>query len=88
MDHASAQTTRLDAANSTGDDKSTPDPVEPIGEGIYEGTRLYAEGIGDYLAEADVAKDAAAAAPDSNAEADELKRAETVAAARSRAPGE
>ena len=59
----------------------------PIGEGSYEGTERYAEGIERYLATADVEKDAADAAPDSVEEADAMKLAEDEALSRSRAPG-
>jgi hypothetical protein len=87
MNNASTETSPANGANPRGDDKVKPDPVVHIGEGSYEGTHLYAEGIQNYLAEANVAKDAAEAAPDSKAEADDLMRAEAEAAARSRAPG-
>ena len=67
--------------------KTTTESGAPIGEGSYEGTQRYAEGIESYLANADVAKDAAEAAPDSAQEADAMQRAEEEAASRTRAPG-
>lgn len=81
------QTARPDDDAERGDGALTTDSGAPIGEGSYEGTQKYAEGIETYLANADVAKDAADAAPDSVEEADELKLAEEEAASRSRAPG-
>ena len=66
---------------------STTDSGAPIGEGSYEGTQRYAEGIEHYLEDADVGKDAADAAPASAQEADALLSAEREAASRTRAPG-
>ena len=51
-----------------------------IGEGSYEGTQQYAEGISKYLETADVEADAKAAAPHSAKEAEEMKNAEAEAA--------
>jgi hypothetical protein len=85
--------TEIPKTNRTVDDteegssKSTTDSGAPIGEGSYEGTQRYAAGIENYLAHADVKKDAADAAPDSVQEADALKLAEEEAASRTRAPG-
>jgi hypothetical protein len=67
---------------------ATTESGAPVGEGSYEGTQGYAESIENYLANADVDKDAADAAPRSSDEAALLKRAEAEAASRSRAPGE
>lgn len=58
-----------------------------IGEGSYEGTQDYADGMRKYLREADVAQDAADAAPDSPMQARELKDAEQAAASHTKAPG-
>ena len=66
---------------------ATTDSGAPIGEGSFEGTERYAEGIEHYLAHADVEKDAADAAPHSAQEAAALKAAEIAAASRTRAPG-
>ena len=66
---------------------SITDSGAPIGEGSYEGTQRYAEGIEQYLEDADVGKDAADAAPASAQEADALLSAEREAASRTRAPG-
>ncbi len=66
---------------------STTESGAPVGEGSYEGTRRYAKSIEHYLENADVAKDAADAAPDSSQEEEMLKRAEDEAASRTRAPG-
>lgn len=81
------QTARPDDDAEQGNSKSSTDSGAPIGEGSYEGTQRYAEGIENYLAHADVDKDAADAAPDSVDESNVLKRAEAEAASRTRAPG-
>ena len=47
-----------------------------MGEGSYEGTEKYAEGISNYLKTADVQADAKAAAPSTPREAAELEKAE------------
>lgn len=49
---------------------------QQMGEGSYEATRDYQKNIGDYLRKADVRKDAEAAKPGSQAEAEALRRAE------------
>lgn len=87
MNNDTAKTSRPADDVEQGHRKSTTDSGAPIGEGSYEGTQRYAEGIESYLASADVTKDAADAAPDSTEEADAMARAEEQAAARTRAPG-
>ena len=52
-----------------------------MGEGSYEGTQIYAEGISNYLKTADVEADAKAAAPSTPLEAAELEKAEADAKA-------
>ncbi|MEO7547322.1 MAG: hypothetical protein ABIT82_02780 [Ramlibacter sp.] len=49
---------------------------QQMGEGSYEATRDYQKNIGEYLKKADVEKDAEAAKPQSEAEAEELRKAE------------
>jgi hypothetical protein len=51
-------------------------PQQQMGEGSYEATRDYQKNIGEYLKKADVEKDAEAAKPRSESEAEELKKAE------------
>lgn len=51
-----------------------------MGEGSYEGTQQYAEGISKYLETADVEADAKAAAPRNADEAKEMNDAEVDAA--------
>ncbi len=87
MNIETPQTARPADDIEQGSSKSTTDSGAPIGEGSYEGTQRYAEGIENYLAHADVEKDAADAAPDSVDEGDALKLAEEEAASRTRAPG-
>lgn len=87
MNGKTSHTARPDDDAEQGNRESTTDSGAPIGEGSYEGTKRYAEGIESYLADADVAKDAADAAPDSTQEADAMARAEAAAASRTRAPG-
>jgi hypothetical protein len=55
-----------------------------IGEGSYEGTEQYAEGMSNYLKTADVEADAKAAAPRNEKEDREMKAAEAEAASHSR----
>lgn len=55
---------------------STPRREQQMGEGSYEATRDYQKNIGEYLKKGDVQKDAEAARPRSEAEAEELKKAE------------
>lgn len=59
-------------------------PDAPMGEGSIEGTHGYADRLKTYLRTADVAQDAAAAAPNNAAEAQELANAEDAAASRSK----
>lgn len=87
MNTKKSQNARPDDDAEQGNRDSTTETGAPIGEGSYEGTQRYAEGIESYLANADVAKDAADAAPDSTEEADAMKLAEEEAASRTRAPG-
>ena len=87
MNTETSQTARPDDDAEQGSGTSTTDSGAPIGEGSYEGTQRYAEGIESYLANADVANDAADAAPNSAQEADAMKLAEEEAASRTRAPG-
>lgn len=53
-----------------------PGRQQQMGEGSYEATRDYQKNIGEYLKKADVEKDAEAARPRSQGEAEELQRAE------------
>lgn len=87
MNNEPSQTPRPDDDAEQGNLQSTTDSGASIGEGSYEGTKRYADGIESYLATADVVKDAADAAPESAEEADEMKLAEDEAASRTRAPG-
>ena len=87
MNNETSKSTRPNDDAEQGNRRSTTDSGAPIGEGSYEGTQRYAEGIESYLADADVAKDAADAAPDSTEEADAMALAEEQAAGRTRAPG-
>lgn len=87
MNNQTSKSTRPNDDAEQGNRRSTTDSGAPIGEGSYEGTQRYAEGIESYLADADVAKDAADAAPDSTEEADAMALAEEQAAGRTRAPG-
>jgi hypothetical protein len=63
-----------------------PPRKEPVqmGEGSYEGTQKYAEGISSYLEHADVEADAKAAAPANKSEAASMEKAEREAASHSR----
>ena len=87
MNNETSKTTRPNDDAEQGNRESTTDSGAPIGEGSYEGMQRYAEGIESYLANADVTKDAADAAPDSTEEADATALAEEQAAGRTRAPG-
>lgn len=87
MNTKATPTSRPDDDAEQGSGTSSTDSGAPIGEGSYEGTQRYAEGLESYLEHADVARDAADAAPDSAAEADAMNRAEAEAASRTRAPG-
>ena len=53
-----------------------PKREQQMGEGSYEATRDYQKNIGEYLKKADVEKDAEAAKPRSEGEAEQLERAE------------
>ena len=67
------------AGSSDFQPKANPAPdkrEQQMGEGSYEATRDYQKNIGDYLKKADVEADAKAAKPRSEAEAQELKKAE------------
>ena len=64
-----------------------PSRAGQIGEGSYEGTDGYAKSIKSYLREADVAKDAAAAAPLSKSDARDMLAAEIEGASHTKAPG-
>jgi hypothetical protein len=55
-----------------------------MGEGSYEGTQKYAEGISNYLEHADIEADAKAAAPANKVEAASMEKAEREAASHSR----
>lgn len=87
MNNVTPKTARPADDAEQGNRDSTTDSGAPIGEGSYDGTQRYAEGIESYLVNADVTKDAADAAPDSTEEADAMALAEEQAAARTRAPG-
>jgi hypothetical protein len=56
----------------------------PYGEGNYEATRKYNEGVKDHVEHHDIDKEAREAAPKSPAEAKEMKDAEREAASRSK----
>ncbi len=58
-------------------------PIQ-MGEGSYEGSQQYAEGISNYLEHADVEADAKAAKPANKEEAASLEKAEREAASRGR----
>jgi hypothetical protein len=88
MNTAIPKSAHLDSDTEPSNGVSKTDSGAPIGEGSYEGTERYAEGVERYLAHADVEKDAADAAPDSVEEADAMTRAEEEAASRTRAPGQ
>lgn len=68
--------------------KDGQDKNRQIGEGSYEGTRDYEEGIASYLKKADVKSDARAAKPDNNKEAAELEQAEKEGLSHTKAPGQ
>lgn len=87
MNTPNTQTARADDDAEQGNGESTTGSGAPIGEGSYEGTQRYAEGIETYLANADVERDAADAAPGSTEEADAMNAAEEAAASRTKAPG-
>ena len=70
------------------EDKSTAPKPQQMGEGSYEGTRDYQEGVQNYLANANVAADAQAARPADDAEAAELKDAEQEGLSHSKAKGQ
>ena len=84
-------TQRTPAPSSTpspqNDDKSIAPKPQQMGEGSYEGTRDYQEGVQNYLANANVAADAQAARPADDAEAAELKDAEQEGLSHSKAKG-
>ena len=88
MSNETSQTVSPDDDAEQGNRESTTDRGAPIGEGNYEGTQRYAEGIETYLANANVAKHAADVAPDSSEAADAMEIGEEEAARRSRAPGQ
>ena len=69
------------------EDKSTAPKLQQMGEGSYEGTRDYQEGVQNYLANANVAADAQAARPADDAEGAELKDAEQDGLSHSKAIG-
>ncbi len=87
MNNEPSKPARPDVDAEQGSRESTTDSGAPIGEGSYEGTQRYAESIEGYLANADVAQDAADAASDSTEVADALALAEEQTAARTRASG-
>ncbi|NMM11653.1 MAG: hypothetical protein HHJ16_15440 [Polaromonas sp.] len=66
----------------------SPPAATQMGEGSYEGTRDYDEGLKSYLETADVKADAEAAKPASPQEAVELKKAEQEGLSHSKAPGQ
>lgn len=63
--------------------RESPKKKTQIGEGSYEGSEQYAEGISKYLETADVEADAKAAAPRNADETEEMNAAEAEAASRS-----
>ena len=79
-------TPRNTPSPKNGDKSIAPEPQQ-MGEGSYEGTRDYQEGMQNYLANADVAADAQAARPADDAEAAELKEAEREGLSHSKAKG-
>ena len=68
--------------------KDDQDKSRKIGEGSYEGTRYYQQGIESYLKKADVKSDARAAKPDNNKEVAELEQAEKEGLSHTKAPGQ
>lgn len=64
------------------------DKNKQMGEGSYEGTRDYQQGIKSYLKKADVASDARDAKPDTAKEAAELERAEKEGLSHTKASGQ
>jgi hypothetical protein len=68
------------------DDNSASQGGKPgvHGEGNYEATRQYNEGLKDHVRHHDIEKEARDAAPRSDAEAKQMKDAEQEAAARSK----
>lgn len=68
--------------------QSGGDKNKQIGEGSYEGTREYQQGIKSYLKKADVASDARDAKPGTTKEAAELERAEKEGLSHTKAPGQ
>ncbi len=65
-------------------DKDRNDKPGPHGEGNYEATRQYNEGLKDHLRKSDTEQEARDAAPRSPAEAKELLEAEAQAKSKSR----
>ena len=59
-----------------GQQQGAPGKPQQMGEGSYTATRDYQKNIKDYLDQADVASDAEAAKPRSDAEARDLEAAE------------
>jgi len=57
----------------------------PYGEGNYEATRQYNQGVKEHMDKHDIEKEARDAAPKSDAEAKEMLDAEREAASRSKA---
>ena len=57
----------------------------PYGEGNYEATRQYNQGVKEHMDKHDIEKEARDAAPKSDAEAREMLEAERDAASRSKA---
>jgi len=57
----------------------------PYGEGNYEATRQYNQGVKEHMDKHDIEKEARDAAPKSDAEAKEMLEAEREAASRSKA---
>ena len=76
----------MDKQSKPKDDKPARDTGKPgvHGEGNYEATRKYNEGLKDHVQHHDIEKEARDAAPKSDAEAKEMKDAEREAASRSK----
>lgn len=64
--------------------RKTGDQPGPKGEGSYEGTRQYNDGLKEHVRHHDIEKEARDAAPKSVKEEQEMKDAEAAGKARSR----
>ena len=76
----------MDKQSKTDKQNPAKDPGKPgpYGEGNYEASRKYNEGLKDHVQHHDIEKEARNAAPKNEAEAKEMKDAEREAASRSK----